>query len=292
MKTILAIAAIAFYIIFNGFVSHITNRLTTTPAFMQDSATLKNQRDLFAVHDAQKIFLRTNDNKKISAVLIERPHAQSSLIICHSYRRNKEHIAPFINLFPDYNLLLLDFRGHGESEKTPISFGIHEYHDVLAATKFMKNRFPDHLLIGLGISMGGAALLRAVVEGASFDKIIIDSSFNNLLDTLTRALQLRKFPEIIPNFTIPFILSSFERAVNGELESMNLVKHLPNINISALIMHDEKDEVCPFAYAQNTYDLLGGEKYLYTFNGTRHAYAFCDKPEEYARAVSTFISKI
>ncbi len=291
-KIILAITSTTLYALLYCYIGYISKRITTTKAFPQDTNTLSIQRNLLEKHKAKNILLQTNDDKKISATLVSRDNAKYAFILCHPYRKNKEFMTPFLELLSNDTLLFFDFRGHGESEKAPISLGIHEYKDVITVIDYMKKNFPELPLIGLGISMGGAALLKAAIEQPFFDALIIDSSFNNLSDTLTRLLSLRKFPETVPNFLIPYILSEFEHKVSGKIESMNLVSNLSNIKIPVLILHDQKDSICPFSCAQTLYNSLLGLKQLHIFNETRHAYAFYDKPEEYSQTLYNFINLI
>jgi pimeloyl-ACP methyl ester carboxylesterase len=292
MKIIAFITGGLLSLSFYGYVRYITTHLTTTAAFRQDAQTLESQRTLLAKYNAQKIDLTTNDNKNIAVLVIERPQAKKALVVCHPYRQNKEFLASFVELFPDYTIALFDFRGHGDSDKAPISFGIHEYQEVLTIAQYMKNKFPNLTLHGLGISMGGGALLHATIKQAPFDSIIIDSSFNNLESMLTRALKIRKFPQVIPNFAIPFILSSFEKTVQGTLQSMDLTTRVHECKIPLLVLHDQDDALCPHTYASTLHSLWQGDKSIHTFINTPHAFAFSTKPEEYTATINNFLERI
>lgn len=285
-------AFIFFFVLLWVYIQHITSRLTQAPAFRQDQKTLTAQRTVFSAHGARSVVLETKDKKRLAAVLIERPQARGAFVFCHPYKQNKEYMAEYANLFPDYSLLFFDFRGHGDSESAPISLGIQEHYDVLAAANFMKERFPNLPLIGLGVSMGGASLLQAITKGAPFELAIIDSAFCDLSNILTTSLEKRKFPEIVPNFLIPFILKSFEYRVGGKIASMNLIKNIPEGKIltPVLILHDEQDDICPYSHAESLHAVLTGKKQLYMFKETKHACAFLNKPQEYKNIITFFIN--
>ncbi len=58
-----------------------------------------------------------------------------------------------------YSLLLIDFRGHGESSAAHSTYGGLESHDVRAAVGFLRAALPRERIGVIGISMGGAAAL-------------------------------------------------------------------------------------------------------------------------------------
>ena len=64
------------------------------------------------------------------------------------------------------NVLLFDFRGHGESDGHTVRFGAGERRDVLAAVAYLRERRPGQArqVVGLGVSMGAATLTLAAAE--------------------------------------------------------------------------------------------------------------------------------
>ena len=64
------------------------------------------------------------------------------------------------------NVLLFDFRGHGDSDGHTVSLGRHERLDVLAAVHYLRPQRAEQarMAMGLGISMGASALTHAAAE--------------------------------------------------------------------------------------------------------------------------------
>jgi uncharacterized protein len=89
-----------------------------------------------------------------------------AVVLCHAYGATREQL-----LYPlgaelaqaGYDLLLIDFRGHGLSEDAPVSFGTTEAADVMAAVRFLQEQpGVDSQRIGiLGMGMGGYAAMLA-----------------------------------------------------------------------------------------------------------------------------------
>jgi fermentation-respiration switch protein FrsA (DUF1100 family) len=111
-----------------------------------------------------------------------------TVIICHGLGANKEshlvlagHFAPY-----GYNVLIFDFRAHGESGGQLTSFGAVEGRDVLAAVRWVRENRPEQAqrLFGVGASMGAAALIAAAAdeseEGQSIEALVVYSGYDNL----------------------------------------------------------------------------------------------------------------
>ena len=77
---------------------------------------------------------------------------------------------------------MVDFYGSGDSSGESTSFGYYEADDVVAV---LEQAPDDRRIILYGISMGGAALMRACAElDAKPDAIIVESVFPNFRETV------------------------------------------------------------------------------------------------------------
>src|SRR5262249_33646730 len=101
------------------------------------------------------------------------------VVICHGLGANKQNFLPAAHLVHgfNYNVLIFDFRGHGDSDGRTITFGVKESQDVKAALDHARAAHPSSKIYGLGYSMGGSALLKVAAEEGGFDKIALDSTF-------------------------------------------------------------------------------------------------------------------
>jgi pimeloyl-ACP methyl ester carboxylesterase len=101
------------------------------------------------------------------------------VVICHGLGANKQNFMPAVEVVHvlDYNAVIFDFRGHGDSDGRTVTFGYKESQDVKAAFDYARRKHPNSKIYGLGYSMGGAALLKMMSEHGGFDKIVVDSTF-------------------------------------------------------------------------------------------------------------------
>jgi len=147
----------------------------------------------------QEVIIETEDHVKLKCSYFDR-NKNKILIIAPGLTNAKEKMAPFISMFfDDYDLLILNFRGHGDVIKNKINlnplncilqkileidlsqirFGKEEEKDVLAAISFAKNQKEYSSISGLGVCYG--ALILAKTQGL-FDKT--NSNKTKLFDNL------------------------------------------------------------------------------------------------------------
>ena len=83
-----------------------------------------------------------------------------------------------------YNSLLVDFRGSGGSSGNDTTLGMREADDVAAAFAYVQQQWPDQPIILYGVSMGSAAILRAIaLNDLDPDALIVEGVFDRLTTT-------------------------------------------------------------------------------------------------------------
>lgn len=114
-----------------------------------------------------------------------------AVVLCHGYgARRDETLYPLATELVDrgYDVLLFDFRGHGHSDRAPVSFGLTEASDVVAAVEFLRGRAGvDRDRIGIfGVGMGGYAAILAAPHCAGVRCVIADSVYPSIETMLQR----------------------------------------------------------------------------------------------------------
>lgn len=111
-----------------------------------------------------------------------------TILLCHGLGANKANqLDVAINLpARGYNLLTFDFRAHGASGGQISTFGDLERRDVLGAVHWVRTTHPEQSqrLFGLGMSMGGAALIAASADpgpdGQAIDAVAVYDTYDDL----------------------------------------------------------------------------------------------------------------
>jgi uncharacterized protein len=171
------------------------------------------------------------------------PHAapRGLVIMFAGYAGVKDGLlTPAAHLYQlGFSSLLVDFRGSGGSSGNDTTLGMREAEDVVAAFSYATQQWPEQPLLGYGVSMGGAALMRAVALYALRPRaLILEGPFDRLLTTIRH-----RFDAVgVPSFPAAELLTfwgSVQFGANGFTH--NPVEYAKQIACPTLLMHGERD---------------------------------------------------
>jgi len=128
------------------------------------------------------------DGLQIAAWYIPSATNERAIVLVHG--RDNSRTNGFENLFisfanvlhnDGFSVLMIDLRGHGQSDAARYSFGIYERRDVLGAVDWLKGRGYQPGRIGvLGYSLGAASVIGAAAEESDIGAIWIDSAYTDV----------------------------------------------------------------------------------------------------------------
>jgi fermentation-respiration switch protein FrsA (DUF1100 family) len=245
----------------------------------------------YAGMDFERARFVTTDGILLDGWYVPSPKAKDCVVICHGLGANKGNFFAFVTLFyhQGYNVLIFDFRGHGDSGGHTSGFGLLEDQDVLAAVHWLKTTHPDEAehIYGLGSSMGAAALLRASCRTREIEAIILDSCFASA-DFLAQQ-RARTLPGVGPLFAR--ITMAFMSVQLGEslwnlapVEDINQLHGRP-----VFLIHAQHDEVIPLANEERLYAAAREPKEQWVATGT-HSNVLTNHFDEYQRRVLDFLA--
>ncbi|MEO8972035.1 MAG: alpha/beta fold hydrolase [Ktedonobacteraceae bacterium] len=147
-----------------------------------------------AVPLQRPLSIQTDDMKHLQGEFWAQPHPAPTIILCHGYRVPRQYLQPVATMEyqSGYNVLLFDFRGHGQSERAITGGGTAEVHDLVAAVATARQQ-PEALpgkLILHGFSMGAAVALLLPPQ-PDIVAIIADSPYARLDAILQRLVHFR-----------------------------------------------------------------------------------------------------
>jgi fermentation-respiration switch protein FrsA (DUF1100 family) len=244
--------------------------------------------------NAKTFVCKTKDNVSISGLYIERENPIGTIILCHGYRCCKELTAGYIDMFPEFNTVMFDFRAHGENKKGVTTIGCVEHKDVLAVIDWLKKNQPQLTKVPtviLGVSMGGAASLRAAENNPTLcDAIIVDSSFSSLQSVIENTFANKSG---LPNFPfLPIMTTMFNFICNCEVAEMKPLESIKKIKQPLMLIHSCIDTLVPvqesllmYAQAAKT-----GAK-LWIAPQCKHGWLHKKYPELYKKKVFKFLKK-
>jgi len=252
------------------------------------------RQDLIDRLGAKSFTCKTKDKISLNGLVIKRKNPVATVLICHGYRCCKELGAGYIDMFPNYNIVLFDFRAHGENKKSITTIGCHEHKDIETVSSWLREHEPELYTVPfviLGVSMGGAAALRAVEHNSNAcDALIIDSSFSSLKSVLYNTFATKSG---LPTFPfLPIMEKMFNYLGSCNLDAMKPLESVKKIKQPLLLIHSCIDKVVPvqesllmYAQAAKT-----GAK-LWIAPECKHGWLHRKYPDLYKKKVSKFLSK-
>lgn len=164
----------------------------------------------------ENIHLKTSGNIPIDGWYSNVDSSEKCVIFFHGITVNKSFLVNEASRFRQwgYNVLLIDFRGHGKSGGSTSSFGVKETEEVKSAFSFAQSRGNKKILL-YGVSMGAAVCIRAVhLNLVKPDAIIADMPFGTLHNHFRSRAAILGFPSE-PFATLVTFWLGVERGYNG-----------------------------------------------------------------------------
>lgn len=287
-----AFALSSIIVLFLAF--HLVKKFTKRPTYsaQRQEEHRKNRELLINNHKAQPITFKTDDGLTLSGFLILRPHAQRNLLLCHGYRMSKERMNTFVDIFSQDNILIFDYRAHGESEGSYTTIGYEEKKDVLAGIKVLQTHecTKNLPMFGIGVSMGAVSLLAAACECPCFKALVLDSPFSRLDEQANRTFVNRYY---LPKF--PFAMLGkmvFEYIMQFSMADVDAIAWAELINIPVILIHSKQDKVASYSEACKLYEKIKVKKDFWFVPESSHARIIYDFTQEYGNRVNTFFNAV
>lgn len=184
--------------------------------------------------------------------------SKKTIIFSHGYGDNRALMdIEVINLAKrlckeDYNVLVFDFRGEGESEGKIVTLGAFEKYDLLSAIDFAKNTKHSEKIGLIGWSMGAATSLLVGENSKDVQAIVADSPFSSLKGYLKENLP---YWTKLPNFPFtPIILGVLPGIININIKSVDAINAVSKYKDKELLLiHGKGDTVIPYTESEKIY---------------------------------------
>lgn len=192
-----------------------------------------------------------------------------------------------------FNLLLLDYRGYGESQGRPTEQGI--YRDGEAALDHLGSRAgvdPDRIVVW-GRSIGAAVAVRLAARGAEPAGAARDGSAGDPGGAHPVAGLILESP-----FTsVPDLLRQGEHVALLALSRLGTYRFdsaalMGRVVAPVLIVHGTDDEIAPFELGRRLYELAPGRKEMAAIRGGGHNDLWALHGDEVWGAVQGFLESL
>jgi alpha-beta hydrolase superfamily lysophospholipase len=189
-----------------------------------------------------------------------------------------------------YNALLVDFRGVGGSSGNTTTIGAREAEDVVLAYNYVLEAQLAHPYILYGVSMGSAAILKAVASARiKPNAILLELPFARLVDAVKSRLKAIRIPPF-PTAELIVFWGSVQHRFNGFAH--NPANYAKQIDVPTLILQGERDNWVSKAEIEEILANLRGQKQLVLFPTASHQLLITVDKSRWTKSVQHFLETL
>jgi uncharacterized protein len=264
--------------------------ITTSEKILGLSQLKRPVNDSFTVpHDT--VFLTSEGFKLESWYAHHDTISRGMVLLFHGFGSSKDECTRSATFFfkEGYDVLLTDFRAHGNSTGNESTAGYVEDKDVVTAYRFAESKGAKTILMW-GVSMGAATILNAVAnDNLQPKKIFLDCPYASFLDATKGFLRLVHAPES-PTAEMMMFWGSVE---NGTWAFNNKpAEYAKKVTIPTLLMRGKKDVRVSQAETEQIFqNLAATDKQLVIFDESPHGAIIKFEKEKWEATVKAFLER-
>lgn len=242
----------------------------------------------------ERVSFPAADGHALAGWFVPSPAGQDkTILVCHGWGDNKGEILErtlFLNRKEGFNLLYLDFRGHGESAPSLVTMGKLELLDLAGAVAYLnKNRPQSAARLGIfGQSMGAAVAAMALRAHPEIRAAVLESPFAGYRQVSGRWAWRHSRVPAFP--TIDFMMLWLRlRSGHPDIDAYSPVSRIAGCRTPILLIAGERDTLMPPEDVRRVYDGAAGPKEFWIVPGAHHAKCLEAAPADYETRVSGFL---
>ena len=221
--------------------------------------------------------------------------AGPTVVVAHGWRSNKSNMLDRAAVLHDaYNLVLFDFRNHGQSSDSPTTQGVREASDLRAMIDWLEREKAPERIALMGVSMGGAAVLAEADQDQRIAGVIVESTHATLANAAQARMERSGYPLSLPG-SWAILLGTLIRT-GADVSSVDPVQTVERLdNRPLLLIHGGMDmAIGPNDAESNRAAAVaaGTPTELEVCADAPHAESNKVCPEEYAGWVLGFLERV
>ena len=220
------------------------------------------------------------------------PGDASSPIILHFHgnRQSRLQMMQRAEFFAKhgYNNLLPDFQAHGESGGKYVTFGHREAEDAELWFHFIKDKYPEHKVVAIALSLGGAACLLGKTAH-QLDALVLEMVYPTLNDAINNRMALRfgRFSR----FITPLLTVQLKPTLGIWPKDLEPIEHIKTVSTPMLLIAGSDDDRTTLEESQRLYDAAAEPKEFLVIEGAKHEDLHAFAKDIYEQRVLSFIQK-
>lgn len=258
--------------------------------------TIRRERQWYPAQAKEDVYIESFDGLRLHGCLVEQDKPRGTILLAHGFHGSGVvdfscALRPYFEL--GFNLLVIDQRGHLQSEGQYLTMGVRERRDVRAWAIWLLEKYGEqHRVVLDGISMGGATVLMAA--GLDLPKnvvgIIADCPFTSpreiFVSVMTTSIKLPTWLLWGANICCR-IMAGFS------IDEVSTVDTLRDNRLPLLLIHGEADDFVPCSMTHaSAQAAVNCEKTLVLVEGAGHGLSFLVDREKVYAALVEFLDKV
>jgi len=241
----------------------------------------------------QQVSFKASDGLNLTGWYVPSRNS-ATIILQHGYHGNSAQMLPVGLMLArhGYGVLFFDFRGHGKSEGSLVTMGLHEIRDTDAAVTFLRQQQEaDTPMIGLlGNSMGGATGILAAAENQQIRALAVEGAFAELKDEVGIGIEVQTPLPASPFDSIFILFAQWQTGYR--FSDIAPVKRIGDISPRAVfIMQGGNDTKVLRSSGERLIAAAGKPKEYWNEPSAAHGAIFKTAPEEYEKRIISFFDK-
>jgi uncharacterized protein len=219
--------------------------------------------------------------------------AHCAVVLLHGFTSNRAEVLIAAPLFwgRGCDLLAFDLRGHGDSSRGLLTYGVLDKRDELAAVDWLSRRtgLKDGRIGLMGWSYGAATSLQAAAARPDLAFVVADSSFSSLSDIAS--VQAGKLFGSWAKMFVPGAL-----LISGWRAGFDTAQAAPEravrgLRTPVLLVHSTTDDFTPYQQSESIYANSDHRhtRLVLTRWGAPHSMSYPTDPAAYTRLVDSFL---
>ena len=143
------------------------------------------------------LIIKKNDNSILHCWFSQQLNPKGIVLLAHGFSTSKFSLIKEASAFNsmNYDSLLIDLSGHGDSDGNSTSIGYYEADDVYKVFTYIKSNYSYKSIILYGVSMGAVTILHSIYKYKIIpDTIILECPFSGLLSTVKHRFEIMGLP--------------------------------------------------------------------------------------------------
>jgi uncharacterized protein len=239
---------------------------------------------------AEAAEFQSGDGVTLRGWYIPAGNSVQTIIVCSGANGSLDadmHVAPWLHE-AGFNVLLFNWRAHGNSEGEVVTLGFNERYDLIAAVEFAKAQGAAGIGM-LGFSLGGAVAITTAAVYEDINAVVADSPFVTVLSAVAGGLIERGWGEGVSYLVARLLLSTACLRTQLNLFEGDPARWIKRVApCPLLLIFGEQDVIAPRAEVDLLWTRAGDPKEIWRVPEAAHRTIQIQQPEEYRRRIVAF----